>query len=103
MGVHIALKRIVSIEQELTWGGKIIPCAVTEDLDFDTIRHAGDKEFVLGVEFVDLEDPYYVRPMSINSAKEWVKENIQQNLQKRLLDALVAMEKDTNICFKFSY
>jgi len=38
---------------EETWGGKTIPYYTTEKQDwFDSIRHTGDKDFVLENDFV---------------------------------------------------
>lgn len=74
--------------------------------DFDTGRYAGDRDFVLSmaIEWEELvEDPSdlwsrdFCRPKDINAAKEWVRQNITEGNQPRLIKLLEDMEKIPNL------
>lgn len=69
------------------------------DVDwFDGLRHAGDREFIwtkdFEWEYVRCEHDTYKRPKNFDEARAWVRNNICEENQPRLLEALDEMEYD---------
>lgn len=113
MGIHIIAKTVSKrvTEKGLGFEYKYIESKEWEGFDF--IRRSGDKDLIFDsdIEWVYLyDDPEkpdyensYRRPRSIDIAKNWVKENIVEKDQERLLDLFSAMEKNTKLWITISY
>lgn len=73
------------------------------------MRHSGDTEFVVENEFVfidsdnQVEEQELARPKDFNKSRKWIKENIVECNQQRLLDALDKIEVDETLCFTWSW
>ena len=73
------------------------------------MRHTGDRDFVLETEFVfvdsdlEVEDQELARPADFNKARAWVKANVVEGNQPRLLEALERMEQDEPLVFTWSF
>lgn len=80
-------------------------------VEFDSFRYGGDREY--GAAKLEWEyktcgnvyccDYLYKRPKDFETHRSWIKQNIIEANQNRLLAALDTMEKDENIYFEFSY
>lgn len=106
MGLNIIVYKITEKTLEETWGGKMIPFYRTEKPDWwDSCRYGGDKQFAVAdlFEYIDEESPEYYRPSDFDKTRNWVKENIEELAQPRLLEAVNKMEEDKNLVFRFSY
>jgi hypothetical protein len=72
---------------------------------FDSLRYVGDEDFLCNVRWYrhskDLYD--YFRPLDFVEAKEWVKSNIVESNQPRLLNLLDNMESNPNLWAYFGY
>lgn len=107
MGLNIMLKKINQLV--ITEGYGCNEYYDTTKLEwFDSLRYSGDKEFVSQVEFQyyneNTEEGYdYYKPVNLDTAEAWIKENIYENLQPRLLQAINEMRKDKDIVFRFSW
>jgi hypothetical protein len=78
-------------------------------------RGPGDKEIALGIEWNWIGDakckrPWdgvheinYRRPADLKKARFWVKSNVPEDYQDRLLNLLDNMEKFPNLYLDFSY
>lgn len=95
---------------EETWGGKTVPYYEAENVDWwDTLRHSGDRDFILSTEFncVDndneVEEQEYFRPKDFAKTRQWVRDNVVGMNQPRLLEALVKMELDESLAFHWSW
>jgi hypothetical protein len=80
----------------------------TENQDwFDDDRYSGDRDFVANNEFYsyrDIKDGCeYSRPADFNKCREWIKQNVVEFNQARLLEAIDKMESDKDLVFKFSW
>jgi hypothetical protein len=106
MGINISLYRILSIEKEQGLGGQEYDYCKTEPIEwFDYLRYSGDREFMGRIghwKSID-SDGEYSRPIDINEMREWVKKNIYEGNQERLLKALDLIEKDEMVGFHASY
>jgi hypothetical protein len=108
MGLNILLYKITGKQPEETWGGKTVMYYQTEEPKWwDSCRYGGDKDFAVSglFEYVDKEEEYpeYYRPIDFNKTRNWIKENIEELAQPRLLQAINEMEADENLVFYFSY
>lgn len=105
MGVHIIVKKVVDKTMEKTWGGESVPYYKTEEQQWwDGLRYGGDKDFILENDFECYdESDDLVRPKDFENCRLWVKDNIQQGGQLRLLEVLDKMEKDLTLVFRFSW
>ncbi len=106
MGINISLYRILEITKEPGWGGKEYDYCKTECIEwFDHLRYSGDREFMgrLG-HWKDIDsEGEYSRPKDIPEMREWVKKNIHEGNQDRLLKALDLIEQDEMVGFHVSY
>lgn len=110
MGLNIIAYRITGISEELDWNNRILKCLEVEKYkDFDYSRYSGDREFVINNKFIphpedgqDFQERFY-RPENIELCKQYVKENIFEGNQPRLLKLLEQMELDTTIYLYFSW
>ena len=110
MGINIAVKKITDKSTEKLWNNEEVPYYQTEDQGwFDHLRHSGDADFVMNNEFdfieVDLpnEERELARPKDFNKCREWIKENVYEGNQSRLLNALDKMELDNTLAFRWSW
>jgi hypothetical protein len=99
MGINISMYRVIDSER------------ARESDQFDWLRHSGDNEFMSWLvrhsvvrrsEVVDGGEDYH-RPADFDAARVWVQENIVEDNQPRLLDALALMEADASLWFNASY
>lgn len=110
MGIHISVRKVTGKTMEETWSGKTVPYYTTEKQDwFDFIRHTGDSDFVLENDFVfvdsdaEVEEQELARPADFNKCREWVKTNVFEGNQPRLLEALDRLEQDESLVFTWSW
>lgn len=110
MGINISVRKVTGKTMEETWGGKTIPYYTTEEQDwFDYLRYSGDADFVTenDFEFIDsdtvVEERRLARPKDFNKCREWVKANVYEGNQQRLIDALDKIEADKTLCFTWSW
>lgn len=106
MGLNVTLYRILSIEKEEGWGGQLYDYVKTECIEwFDHCRYSGDKEFFgrEGKLYSVDSDGEYERPKDIDESIEWIKQNVHEGNQPRLIKALELMKEDENIVFHRSY
>lgn len=110
MGVNISLVKIVNISKEELFDQVEVPYYETEDQRwFDFMRHSGDREFISENEFIYIDDqlPFeereIARPKNFEKCREWIKENIVESNQSRLLGALDKMAEDNSLGFRWSY
>jgi len=105
MGINISLYRVLSIEKEQGWGGQEYDYCKTEEIKwFDHLRYSSDKEFMNRYgkfKGIDSEGEY-VRPIDFTETREWIKNNIHEGNQERLLKALDLMETDEMVGFHSS-
>lgn len=80
------------------------------DNDFNSLRHSGDVEFSNAGLWESIHcgnvyccDYFYNRPKDFKVARDWVKKNIVEGNQIRLLDALDKMEKDPQVYLYFGW
>lgn len=110
MGLNILAYRVTGVEYDEDYSGRKYPILKTEKYEkFDSARYSGDREFVSSVDFkphpqdgVDFEERFY-RPKDFSVARQWVKDNIIDGNQPRLLTLLEEMEKDESIYLYFSW
>jgi hypothetical protein len=110
MGLNIMAYLITGVEEAENWSFGTIKYLKTEKFnDFDDLRYSGDREFASNVKFVrhpeggvDFEERYY-RPENLGDSREWVKANVIECNQPRLLKLLDDMEKYPNLYLYFSY
>ena len=104
MGVHISVYRVKDMKShEFT--------EISKELDFDTLRYEGDKQFCECFQLWESItcgntyccDYFMTRPKDFKETKTWVKNNIYESNQKRLLDVLEQMENDKELYFYFGY
>lgn len=77
----------------------------TEDFGFDSDKYSGDGEFVttdlIEWEYVQYRPNYpdyiYKRPKDLDIAIDWVKNNIYEGNQERLINLLEAMKENKNL------
>lgn len=105
MGVNIGVSKIRRVGDAETWSGEMIPYYERENQDwFDSLRRAGDREFILSGLFVDCdEEGRFCRPRDFEECREWVKGNIVESCQARLIEAIDRMEKDKSLAFWYSF
>ena len=105
MGINITLYRILSIEKDEGRVGEEYDYCKTEEIKwFDHLRYSGDREFMGRVgHWKDTDSGgEYSRPKDIPEMREWVKKNIHEATQERLLKALDLMETDEMVVFHSS-
>jgi hypothetical protein len=106
MGINITLYRILSFEKETEeWGQEYNYCKTECIKSFDYLRYSGDKEYIgrFG-KFKDIDsEGEYFRPINIDEDRNWIKENIHEGNQERLLKALDLMEQDEMVVFHVSF
>jgi len=111
MGINLFVKKVIGKTTEELWNGKTVPFYETEALEtFDSIRHSGDREFVVENEFVFMDDQNPVeeqelaRPKDFAKCREWVKNTrYPEGNKNRLLGALDMLENDESLVFKWSW
>lgn len=110
MGVNLSVRKFISKEPEELWNGQTVMYFKTEDQScFDFVRHSGDRDFILKTDFtyidseLPVEEQQLARPKDFNQAREWIKQNVFDGNQKRLLDALDRMQIDESLCFTWSW
>lgn len=107
MGIHISVVKIVGFEPYEDYGKTIIFVNKEKQKWFDYLRYAGDTNFNNEVEFEYMDVPdkeeMLKRPKDFDAAEKWVKENISDGNQFRLLNALEKMRNDESLCFDVSY
>lgn len=113
MGLNILVYKVTGVTQAETWTpGRFVPVVDVEDQDswWDDGRYTGDNDFIDFNEFkfteyedgLDLEEKRYYRPSDFNACREWVRKNIFEIGQPRLLNVLDKMEADPSLVFMFS-
>jgi hypothetical protein len=80
----------------------------TEDQEwFDDDRYKGDTDFVVQNDFDSYSEKKdgheYSRPVNFNKCRKWIKQNIVELNQARLLESMDKMESDKDLVFKFSW
>lgn len=115
MGVNILLYKIEGIEE---FKDQYPECLYkqfrTSTPDWwDHSRYGGDREFCRAIEFdqrvdgddgePDIDTRVYNRPSDLDAAISWVKENIHEGNQERLIRVLEEMKKDLDLWFYLSY
>jgi len=105
MGINISLYRVLSIEKEEGWGGKYYDFCKTECIEwFDHLRYSGDRDFISNNKFKSIDsDDEYIRPVNIEQCRKWIKENVYEGNQERLLKAIDLIEEDEMVGFHVSY
>ena len=111
MGVHISVRKITGKTMEKLWNNKEIPYYTVECQEWwDTIRHSGDREFILENEFTavdtdnEVEEQEYFRPTNFEKSINWVNETqLPESNKQRLLTALNRMKDDETLCFSWSW
>jgi hypothetical protein len=110
MGINISVRKVTGKTMHKTWGGKTVPFYTTESQKwFDHLRYTGDADFVVEneFEFIDndneVEEQKLARPKDFNKCRQWVKENLCESNQQRLLNAIDIMEQDETLCFCWSW
>lgn len=115
MGLNILLYRIEGIEEyQDHYPYQTIKTFKTSTPDWwDSFRHSGDREFCSSVDFdhraegddgdPDIDRRVYSRPSDLDAAISWVKENIYEGNQERLIRVLEEMKKDPDLWFYLSY
>jgi len=110
MGVHLIIYKIKGKSTVTTWGGKALPYYDVEEVGWwDAIRYSGDRDFILSTEFdcVDndnaVEDQEYFRPKDFDKTRQWVRDNIVEMNQHRILTALDKVQSDETLVFHWSW
>lgn len=78
---------------------------ITDDFKFDSDKYSGDDDFVCNktIEFeyvyddINIPEPCYQRPKDLAVAIDWVKNNIYEGNQERLINLLEAMKENKNL------
>jgi hypothetical protein len=105
MGVNILIYKITGTEEVEDYG-KITTLFHTEKAEwFDSLRYAGDRDFILFNRFhyIENSDREYCRPDDFKRCKRWIIDNISIGSQPRLLEAMERMEADENLVFRWSW
>lgn len=102
MGIHLFVYRITGTEVIEDYGTTDTYFETERQDWFDSLRYSGDREFVLENEFSSVGDAEYVRPTDFNKCRDWVLNSPYGN-KERLLDALTALENDSDLVFTWSY
>lgn len=109
MGINISVEKVVNRTMEKTWTGIEVPFYETKTQDwFDYLRYSGDSDFVLENEFTYIdedaeEDIRLARPSDFNKTRQWIRDNLSEGNQDRLLEALDKLEKDETLAFSWSW
>lgn len=108
MGINISVRKIKEKRMTKTWSGTDVLYYTTEEQGwFDSFRHSGDREFARENEFFfvdqDANENELMRPTDFDKTRSWIKANVIESNQKRLLDALDKMQQDEELVFTFSY
>jgi hypothetical protein len=105
MGVNIGVSKILSVGEAETWSGKMVPYYEQESQNwFDSLRHSGDREFITSGLFADYdEDGEFCRPRDFEVCRQWVRKNIFEGSQARLIEAIDRMEQDESLVFWYSF
>jgi len=112
MGVNIIPYYIGDKIEEDGFHRTITAYKATEHPEFDSMRHSGDREFVYSEDLDwitlidDPKDPasyIYQRPSDLTKATNWVKDNIDENNQSRLIDLFEEMRENVNLYIYVSY
>lgn len=112
MGLNISVYKLDGTRE---WKGKTLP-NWNRDPDMDkggwwnSIRYTGDVEFTTQVEFHSIKEypeerdsDWVQRPKDFVAARKWVKENVYEGDQPRLLEALDKFEQDDSLYFYFGW
>lgn len=106
MGTHISVVKILGFEPYEDYGNTIMLVNKEKQDWFSTVRYSGDTQFNDEVEFnyIDVPDKDEIlkRPVDFDAAEKWVKENVYEANQSRLIYALKRMREDENLCFDVS-
>ena len=109
MGINISVIKVIEKTMEEGWHNNLVPYyAIRKQKWFDHLRFGGDSDFVTENEFYyyddsDEEGKSYRRPSDFDKCRCWVKSNIIEENQKRLLNALDKIEADETLCFTWSW
>lgn len=103
MGVHILVYKVKNIKEH-DWED------VEKEIGWDSLRHSGDADFVGCDLFYSIccgnphcNDCFMSRPRDFEEMRRWVRFNIVECSQKRLLDLLDVMEKREDLYLFFSW
>lgn len=100
MGLNIGLYRVIDMDQH----------RFEEDNRFDYIRYAGDVEFssfmsenghAIYCSHQFCCDWVFTRPTDFEQTREWIRANIVERNQKRLLDVVDLMEGESDLWLYF--
>lgn len=107
MGINISVVKVIERTMEDCWDFKQRPYYKTEDQQwFDYLRYSGDREFVIENRFYAVDndgDGDLQRPEDFDKTREWVRKNVFEGNQERLLTALDKMEADESLAFTWSW
>ena len=102
MGLNISLYEVIDMDSH----------QFKEDDRFDFIRYSGDVEFAsfMGEQGKAIYcshqfccDWIFVRPVDFEQTKKWIRANIHEENQKRLLDVVDLMEHESNRWLYFGW
>lgn len=99
MGVHIIPYKIIDVEEYYGNFIDIVERIIPEP--FDSIRMAGDDEFITDNNWTYVGyEKEYVRPKVIQEVIDYCKD---KKYQKRFIPYLINMSSDESLVFKFAY
>src|SRR6202000_1504334 len=99
MGINISVQKLIGKEMvECHHPEELVPFYKIERQDwFDSCRHSGDRDFIMNNDFkyldedVDSFEQSLMRPVDLDAALEWVRKNIYEGNQARLIEVLEKM------------
>lgn len=116
MGMNIFVYRLGKRSTVTTDYGSWTSFEREEYTDFDDTRFSGDKDLALAheLEWEEVDDDpngqtlaqmgdCYLRPKDFEKVRAWVKSNVFEGNQPRLLNLFDAMEADSSIWLRFAW
>jgi hypothetical protein len=107
MGLNIIAYEITGEAEYEDWGFQKHKYKVVQGYDgFDSCRYSGDRDFVTtdALDWEEIPDSdysmetrFYNRPKDIDKAREWIKANVYEGNQSRLLKLMDDMEANPNL------
>lgn len=104
MGLNIIVYKYIGIETIEEFNSQYECDHVDRQEWFDSLRYAGDKDFVIENAFEEIGcEKIYYRPSNIEDCLKWVDGRIIENNKERLVNVLRRMNDDNSLVFRFSW
>lgn len=112
MGLNIFAVRLIEKKIDITDPRQEYSYWETDEFEFDSLRYSGDRELLNNNEIKweykhdgdgGMGDRDYMRPKDLNVAIKWVKENVFEGNQRRLIDLFREMKNDNKLYIGYTY